>query len=529
MSKLIAAAQWTRNLSDSVWTASLSDRTALVEHGTGRAYKYAELRDAVHRFAAALVRRVHTPCEVVALVCNNSAEFVVAYHGTLLAGGVVLPLEPSGSVHEWQHVLARCAARHVVADTATWERLAAVPAAASLRTAIVLGETGAPQGRANVDVLPRPRHHVDVVPWSRWLSEPPTEHEPAPGDTNTALLVASSGSLGTPKQIVLSHRNLLSNLDQIDAVHHLTKRDVVLGLTPFRHIYGMQMAMNPSLRAGGKLVTVSGPFTVDHLLEVVEAHRITVAYLVPSVLTELAMRGDIAGRDVSSLRLVYSGAAPLPENVAQTCARMLGAPIVQGYGMTEAGCTFAPPDGAEPVPSSIGMALPHTGIRLVDPESGQDGESGEIWVRGPQVSPGFLDEDGSVRPLTDDEGWLHTGDVARRSADGRVTITGRLKQLIKYKGHQVAPAELEEILLSHWAISDAAVLGVPDELAGEIPAAFVVPAVPVDLAEVTAYVANRVAPYKKIRWIKAIDAIPRSATGKAQVRQLKDQWSEAQS
>ncbi|WP_168584806.1 AMP-binding protein [Saccharopolyspora sp. ASAGF58] len=196
-------------------------------------------------------------------------------------------------MHEWQHVLARCAARHVVADTATWEKLATVPAAASLRTAIVLGETAVPQARANVDVLPRPRarHHVDVVPWSRWLSEPPTEHEPAPCDTNTALLVASSGSLGTPKQIVLSHRNLLSNLDQIDAVHHLTKRDVVLGLTPFRHIYGMQMAMNPSLRAGAKLVTVDSPFTVDDLLEVIETRRITVAYLVPSVLTELALRG----------------------------------------------------------------------------------------------------------------------------------------------------------------------------------------------------------------------------------------------
>ncbi|MGI8307569.1 AMP-binding protein [Saccharopolyspora hattusasensis] len=138
---VVAVAQWTRNLSDSVWTASLSDQTAFVEHRTGRAYKYAELRDAVHRFAAALVRRVHTPSEVVALVCDNSAEFIGAYHGTLLAGGVVLPLEPFASVHEWQHVLARCAARHVVADTAPWEKLAAVPAAASLRTAIVLGKT----------------------------------------------------------------------------------------------------------------------------------------------------------------------------------------------------------------------------------------------------------------------------------------------------------------------------------------------------------------------------------------------------
>ncbi|MEU7476503.1 AMP-binding protein [Lentzea sp. NPDC042327] len=504
---MTAYGQWSTNLAESVWQDATSRRTALIEHSSGRSYRYPELKQAAERFAAALRSRFRGPDEVVALVCDNTAEFVVAYHGTLLAGGVVLPLEPLGTPDEWQPVLERCRAAHVVASAKAWRQLSALPAAASVRTVIVLDEI--PSGDRTTG-------------WQEWLDGPAVAAPAATGDGRPALLATSSGSLGLPKQIVLTHRNLVSNLDQIDAVHRLTADDVVLATTPFRHIYGMQMAMNPTLRAGGTLVTVRTPFDVDDLLEVIETQKVTVAYLVPSTLAELARRGDTGDRDTGSLRLVYSGGAPLPANVARSCALMLGVPVVQGYGMTEAGCTFAPPDGTPSVPTSIGKALPGTEIRLVDPATGADGETGEIWVRGPQVSPGFLDEDGTVHGLADDEHWLHTGDIARRDRDGHVTIIGRIKQLIKYKGHQIAPAELESVLLSHPAVADAVVVGAPDEVAGEIPVAFVVLSEPVELSEVTGFVAGRVAPYKKIRSITAVDRIPRSAMGKALVHRLTD-------
>ncbi|KOV83932.1 AMP-binding protein [Nocardia sp. NRRL S-836] len=504
---MTTSGHWTSNLAESVWQDTTSRRTALIEHSSGRSYRYPELKQAVERFAAALRPRLHGPDEVVALVCDNTAEFVVAYHGTLLAGGVVLPLEPLGTPEEWQPVLERCRAAHVVTSAKAWRQLSALPSAASVRSVVVVDELPSGDG---------------TISWHRWLDGLAADASPAAGDERPALLATSSGSLGLPKQIVLTHRNLVSNLDQIDAVHRLTADDVVLATTPFRHIYGMQMAMNPTLRAGGTLVTVHTPFSVSDLVEVIETRKVTVAYLVPSLLAELARLGGTGGRDTSSLRLVYSGGAPLPADVARSCARVLGVPVVQGYGMTEAGCTFAPPDGSPPVPASIGRALPDTEIRLVDPETGVGGETGEIWVRGPQVSPGYLDDDGTVRSLADEEHWLHTGDIARREPDGHVTIIGRIKQLIKYKGHQIAPAELEAVLLSHPDVADAVVTGAPDEVAGEIPVAFVVLTGPVALSEVTDFVASRVAPYKKIRSISAVDRIPRSAMGKALVRELTD-------
>jgi acyl-CoA synthetase (AMP-forming)/AMP-acid ligase II len=392
----------------------------------------------------------------------------------LFAGGVVVPLDPAESAS---------------------------------RTTFAIG-TAATLGPA-----------AHVVDWADVLAEEstrPAREGSAAGCDRAALLLSSSGTMGVPKQVVLTHRNLAANLAQIHLVHRLTARDVVLGLTPFRHIYGMQMAMNPTLRAGGTLVTVPTPFSATDLLDVVERRRITVAYLVPSVLAELA-RHNNASRDTSSLRLVFSGGAPLPPAVAKACTELLKVPVVQGYGMTEAGCTCAPPDGRSPTPGSIGLPLPGTDTRFVDPDTGMDAAaeaSGEIWVRGPQVSPGYLESPDTLVPLVDADGWLHTGDIGRRDARGYVTITGRLKQLIKYKGHQVAPAELEAILLTHPNVRDAVVVGVPDDVAGEIPKAFVVLDAAIALDEVTAYVAARVAPYQKIRQIKAVDRIPRTATGK---------------
>ncbi|MEU5024068.1 AMP-binding protein [Streptomyces milbemycinicus] len=506
----VDAAVGQRNLADIVWGTGQGDGVALIEHPTGRTHRYQDLLLDSRRFAAALLRRGLRPGESVAIICDNSGEFIVSYYGTLWAGGVVLPLEPLGSGNEWHTALEHSRPRFAVVTAAVWQKLEGQAFADSFQHVFVIGEGGTRSASPTVE-------SVEAADWDQMLGAEPATAV-AEGGGRTAVLAASSGSSGTPKQIVLTHRNLAANILQVDHVHRLTADDVVLGITPFRHLYGMQISMNRTVHARGTLVSLATPFSAENLLDAVQRHRVTVAYVVPSVLAELARFPDIERYDTSSLRMLHSGGAPLPLAIAETCARVLGAEVVQSYGMTEAGgCTHAPPDGSPSPPGSIGVPIPGTQTRFVDPDTGLDvgnGAAGEIWIRGPQISPGCLRGPDSIVPVVDADGWLHTGDIGRSDARGYVTITGRCKQLIKYKGHQVAPAELEAILLGHPDVGDAVVVGVPDEAVGEIPKAYVVLSAPVPLDEVSAYVAERVAPYKKIRRIEAVPSIPRSPMGK---------------
>jgi acyl-CoA synthetase (AMP-forming)/AMP-acid ligase II len=221
--------------------------------------------------------------------------------------------------------------------------------------------------------------------------------------------------------------------------------------------------------------------------------------------------------DLSALRVITCAAAPLGEDLAHACMARLDCLLKQGYGMTEASPAthFMPDVGSKP--GSIGPAMPGTECLLVDPASGLavgPGERGELWVRGPQVMKGYLNQPAATARTVDRDGWLHTGDVAYADGDGCFYIVDRVKELIKYKGYQVAPAELEALLVSHPAVADAAVIGVPDEEAGEVPKAFVVPRVEVAQADLLAWVAERVSPYKKIRQLELVDRIPKSPSGK---------------
>ena len=230
--------------------------------------------------------------------------------------------------------------------------------------------------------------------------------------------------------------------------------------------------------------------------------------------------------DLSALKMVFSGAAPLSAELALECGARLDCEVVQGYGMTELSpVTHATPSGGF-VPGSVGVTVPNTELRIVDPV-GKDlgvGEDGEVWVRGPQVMKGYLNNDAATKQTIDDEGWLHTGDVGHVDEAGHLFVVDRLKELIKYKGFQVPPAELEALLLTHPAIADAAVIGVPDDEAGEIPAAFVVlrPDAEATAEDIQAFVAERVASYKQIRRLTFIDAVPKSPSGKILRRMLRD-------
>ncbi len=460
--------------------AATSQKPAIVDAATGETTTYAELDAAAGRVAAGLRRHGVEPGDMVGLIGHNGASWAIAYYGILRAGAVVTPLNP---------VLTDDEVQRQVADS-------------------------------HAGLLLSPERALEL---SAGAPLDPTETPPE----ELAILPYSSGTTGTMKGVMLSHRNLVANLKQIEVPMPIGSDDVLIGLLPFFHIYGQTVVLNLGLANGATTVTMPR-FDLDRLLEAIERHRATWLHIAPPVVLALATAPEVERRDLSSLKMVISGAAPLDEDLARRAEERIGAPIRQGYGMTE----LSPVSHKSPLaraaeipPGSVGPLVPNTEARLVDPESGQDlaaGEQGELWIRGPQMMSGYLhDPEATAEAITPD-GWLRTGDIARIDEAGNAFIVDRLKELIKYKGYQVPPAELEAVLVSHPKVRDAGVVGVPSEEGGEAPKAFVVASEAVDPEDLIAYVAQRVAPFKRVREVELTDEIPKSASGKILRRVLRE-------
>ncbi|MBV8992704.1 MAG: AMP-binding protein, partial [Pseudonocardiales bacterium] len=282
----------------------------------------------------------------------------------------------------------------------------------------------------------------------------------------------------------------------------VTSEDVLLAALPFFHVYGLVVILNFGLLAGATVVAMPR-FEFGEFLDLLERYRVTRGYVVPPIALALARHPAVEGRDLSALRNLLSAAAPLAPEVAQACARRIGCPVTEGFGMTEMSAVthLVPPFGDTHKPGSIGPAIPGVECRLVDPHTGKDadpGEPGELWMRSPKVMQGYLNNAPATAAMIDQDGWLHRGDIAIVDEQGWFTIVGRIKEMIKYKGYQVAPDELEAILITHPQVADCAVIGVADEEAGELPKAFVVPtAAELDPGSVIRFVAEQVAPYKR--------------------------------
>jgi acyl-CoA synthetase (AMP-forming)/AMP-acid ligase II len=287
----------------------------------------------------------------------------------------------------------------------------------------------------------------------------------------------------------------------------------------------MVVILNAALYKGATVVTMP-KFDLEPFLQTMQEHRINRALLVPPIVLALAKHPTVEEYDLSSLELIMSGAAPLDAQLATECSERLGCGVIQGYGLTETSpVTHVVPSPEHNRPGSIGPLVPNTEARVVDWGTGENlapNVDGEIWIRGPQVMRGYLNNPEATARTIDEEGWLHTGDIGHADEDGYFFIVDRLKELIKYKGYQVAPAVLEGVLLAHPAIADAAVIPAADEEAGEVPKAFVVlkggaAATPDEIMD---YVAQRVAPHEKVRLVEIIDQIPKSASGKILRRML---------
>ena len=356
------------------------------------------------------------------------------------------------------------------------------------------------------------------------MGEPLVDQVPVDLDEVVALPY-SSGTTGLAKGVMLTHRNLVSNLVQTAAPVDVNESDTVITVLPFFHIYGMQVLMNLGLSLGATIVTMPR-FDLAQFLQLHQDYGATRAFVVPPMVLALARHPLVDEYDLSKLTWINSGAAPLSAELALEAAARLGCEVVQGYGMTELSPVshLTPPGGWKP--GSVGVAAPNTETMIVHPGGGPLGfdEDGEVWVRGPQVMRGYLNNPAATASTIDRDGWLHTGDIGHVDEDGHLFVVDRLKELIKYKGFQVPPAELEAILLTHPAVADAAVVGLPDDEAGEIPVAFVALRAGHQVSEeaIASFVAGQVAHYKQVRTVTFVEEIPKSASGKILRRVLRD-------
>jgi acyl-CoA synthetase (AMP-forming)/AMP-acid ligase II len=487
------------------------ERPALVDGPSGREIGYAQLAAASGAFAGALAARGIGKGDAVCIYMPNLPEYSIAFHGVARAGAVNTTANPLYTAQELRHQLEDSAAKLLITVPPFLETArAAIEGTEVEEIVLVGGESG-----------------DGVVAASELLgaAEDPPEVEIDPR-SDLAVLPYSSGTTGLPKGVMLTHHNLVANVVQTRAAIPVEPDDVFIAVLPFFHIYGMTVIMNMGLASGAKVVTMPR-FDLEQFLGLIEQHRVTAAYVVPPIALALAKHPAVEGHDLSSLRMVMSGAAPLGPELTEQVGERLGVPVTQGYGMTE----LSPVTHVSRLDAiksgSIGPLVPGTEARIVDPESGEDvadGERGELWIRGPQVMRGYLNNEEATAETIDSEGWLHTGDVATRDEDGCYAIVDRLKELIKYKGFQVPPAELEALLIAHPAVADCAVIGVPDEEAGELPKGFVVVAEEAEVSdeELLEHVAGQVSPQKRLRLIERVDQIPKSASGKILRRELRD-------
>jgi len=491
----------------------LGDKSALIDGTSGRALSYNELSSQIKHLAAGLNQRGFKKGDVCAVFCPNLPEYATIFLGVAAVGGINTTVNSLYSTNDLIHQFTDSRAKFLITIPAFMDR--ALPAAdkCGIEEIFVLGEA------------------EGATPFSELLKNDGIAPEVTIDPKNDLVaLPYSSGTTGLSKGVMLTHENLVSDMVLTTSINTITDKDVLIGVLPFFHIYGMVLILNLAIYRGVTLVTMPR-FDLEQFLQIVEKYKITCLNLVPPLVLALSKHPLVDNYDVSSIRLISSGAAPLGQELEQACADRLNCQIYQGYGLTEvAGASHV---NTIPVPSdkvgAVGQVVPNTYSKIIDTESGKElgiNEQGEVLIKGPHVMKGYLNNEEATKHCIDGDGWFHTGDIGYADEDGYFFIVDRVKELIKYKAYQVAPAELEAILVSHEAIADAAVIPSPDEEAGEIPKGFIVLSSEISAEAVMEFVAEQVAPHKKIRKIEIVDEIPKSASGKILRRVLVEQERE---
>jgi long-chain acyl-CoA synthetase len=488
------------------------DAVALVSRG--RPTTYGELIDRVGRLAAALTNELGVrPGDRIAILAANNPSFVVGYLATLSAGAVAVPLNPASPAAEIRNELTAIGARVAIVGASGRDAFAGIGKGAVPVEHVLVTE--------GVD-LANSQRLEDLVTTVNAPAAPVERDE-----DDLAVLIFTAGTSGSPKAAMLSHGNLLANLEQMQ--RHPGRRvapdDVALGVLPMFHIFGLNVILGLTLYAGGSIILVER-FDPAASLDTIKNHRVTIVAGAPPMFHSWASLQEADPGAFRLVRLAVSGAAPLTPEVAEGFEHRYRVPIFQGYGLTEASPTVTSSVvGGEPKPGSIGCALPGVEVRLVD-DDGEDalqGDEGEIWVRGPNVFPGYWQDEESTRAALTDDGWLRTGDIAVADDDGYLYIVDRAKDLVIVSGFNVYPAEVEDVLLEHPGVAEVAVVGMPHPHTGETVRAFVVasPGYHLEEDEVIEFCAGRLARYKCPTKLTFVDELPHGLGGKLLRRALR--------
>jgi long-chain acyl-CoA synthetase len=488
------------------------DKTAIIFRD--QRTSYAELNRRANQVANALIGLGIRPGDRVALYIHNLPIFMEAYYGILKAGASVVPLNVLYKPGELEYIFNDSGARAILTfGPFAQAALAARANAPQMEHVIVAAPEEIPGTRA----------------WRTTFGEAPDSESGVPvGENDVAVICYTSGTTGRPKGAMLSHRNLISNCEQVGLIpaFHILPEDVVWLALPLFHIYAMNVGMNLGFMNGATIALVER-FEPASSLDVIQKQHCTVLYAAPPMFVAWANMPNLRDYDLSSVRFISSGAAALPVKILETFQSLAGVPITEGYGLTEASPVVTT-NAAGPVvkPGTVGPAIPGVEVKIVD-EAGNElprGELGELICRGPNVMLGYWNNPEATAETIRD-GWLHTGDLATEDEDGYFTIVDRLKDMIVVSGFNVYPREVEEILFKHPAVADAAVVQYPDPYQGESVMAFVVlkPDQTATEQEIIDYCRSQIAVFKCPRKVVFRDALPKNNTGKVLRRELRDE------
>lgn len=476
--------------------------TALISRG--RVTTYQQLRQQVASMRGAFVQRGVQKGDVVVLLCGNSRYFVVSYLAALGVGAIVAPLNPSSPAPEIEGELHVVTPTVVVIEPSAFDAWKNIPAITTSAVRIVIATEG---------------HGIDGAETIEEL----LNCDPAPvvdvEASHPAAYMFTSGTAGSPKAAILTHNNLLINIRQANVAEHIGPTDVVYGVLPLFHIFGLNVVIGTTLAGGACLVLIQrfDPYTA---METIADRGITILPGAPSLWAALGQLEHESPHVFQSVRLALSGAAKLPEQISQSFSARFGLQIQEGYGLTEASPVVTTSVGMEWTPGSIGRPVPGIELRVVD-ENGGDvlvGDSGEIWIRGENIFAGYLnDPQATARVLTSD-GWLQTGDIAVIDDAGHLYMVDRAKDLIIVSGFNVYPAEVEGVLIAHPDIAEVAVVGTPHPHTGEAVRAYVVARNGIHLDEdaLIDYARTKLARYKCPSKVLFVDSLPRNVSGKVQ-------------